>query len=534
MALLDQNGDYTETIALTRASENNTALARLKRYNLHFSLAMQDDLSQEHSKLREELERLELSNDERVNKYLLQMLIVFYEDGSLEENRVLLLDHAFIKSLISLMWDDIQIRLIPVMLNKKYNTDLMQSILAKGAYYRSYSTLIQLGLTEDIPSYFAKPEKLAQLNYIDSLTDKHKRELCLIFWSKGNLSIDELKDLVSATEKYPMLAATLVALDQNKTFIYVNKLRKIALDPCLHQRYSILHHFVKEFDKYALNKSSLAQLNVEELAELSCSLIILKQAEITSPKAYRMLLNKDNNAQLLRLFIPGLAEIDTIKHRNALINLLYLSIQNGVISTGKTLLRITDEPLAKAAEHLFTRFICVKQLQDLRCKDEHEIKGMLALAAQDGNENAARFRKIIMNVEAECKNVHERLRRSAHERDKVGQWQLADEEYRRTLYCLAYDGITKSGSNVDLRVKLQQAEKKILSIVDPEIRGLLHRSLVIIANLLITVLTLGLANEIKEKKTGNFWFFNQTTSGEKLRALDKDVIELIESPMRGI
>lgn len=520
MVLLSQTGDHADA----------TALARLERYNLHCSLAMQDDLSQEHSKLREELACINLSDDERVNKHLLQMLIVFYEDGILEENHGLLRDHAFIKSLISLMWDDSQIRLIPVMLKKNYNMDLIQSILSKSTYYRSCSTLVQLGLTEDIPFYFAKPEKLAQLNYIDSLTDKHKRELCLIFWSKGNLSIDELKELVSATEKYPMLAATLVALDQNKMFIYVNELRKIALNPRLHQRYSILHHFAEEFDKYALDKSALALWNAEELAELSCSLIILKHTEITSAKAYHMLLNKDNNGRLLRLFIPGLAEIDTIKHRNALINLLYLSIQNGVISTGKTLLRITDEPLAKAAQNLFTRFMCVKQLQDLRCKNESEIKEMLALTAQNGNEKAARFRKIILKVEAECKDVHERLRRSAHERDKVGKWQLADEEYRRTLYCLAYDSITQPEENIDLRAKLQQAEKKVLSIVDPGLRGMLHRSLVIIANILITVLTLGLANKIKERKTGNLWFFNQTTSGEKLRALDKDIIKLIELP----
>jgi hypothetical protein len=133
-----------------------------------------------------------------------------------------------------------------------------------------------------------------------------------------------------------------------------------------------------------------------------------------------------------------------------------------------------------------------------------------------------------MRVEEKCKDIHERLRKSSLDKDKVGSWQRADEKYRQTLYSIAYDGITKSG--VDLHIKMKSAEKEILSIVDPEIKSIIHKVLVVIANIIITALTLGFANDLKESATDNYWFFNQSPSGEVIRALNKEVLTAIDSP----
>ncbi|MCL5272351.1 MAG: hypothetical protein M1486_03405, partial [Gammaproteobacteria bacterium] len=78
--------------------------------------------------------------------------------------------------------------------------------------------------------------------------------------------------------------------------------------------------------------------------------------------------------------------------------------------------------------------------------------------------------------------------------------------------------------------KINQAEAKILNIVDPEIKSWFQKILIVIANILITTLTLGIANDIKERETRNYWFFNQTRSGEDLRALNQDVKTLIDCP----
>jgi hypothetical protein len=41
---------------------------------------------------------------------------------------------------------------------------------------------------------------------------------------------------------------------------------------------------------------------------------------------------------------------------------------------------------------------------------------------------------------------------------------------------------------------------------------------------------LGFANDLKESATDNYWFFNQSPSGEVIRALNKEVLTAIDSP----
>lgn len=56
---------------------------------------------------------------------------------------------------------------------------------------------------------------------------------------------------------------------------------------------------------------------------------------------------------------------------------------------------------------------------------------------------------------------------------------------------------------------MKSAEKEILSIVDPEIKSIIHKVLVVIANIIITALTLGFANDLKESATGNYGFLTK-------------------------
>ncbi|HAT8118255.1 TPA: hypothetical protein JA334_11225, partial [Legionella pneumophila] len=296
-----------------------------------------------------------------------------------------------------------------------------------------------------------------------------------------------------------------------------------ALDPKKHQQESILYHYSEQFKAYNLRKSDLSQLNLDDLDALGKSFKVLKEAGIANDYAYRLALKNNKTGQLLRLFLPGLAKIESLSHRKALIDLLYIGAQKGVVTQGKALLQIKDTNLLALARRLRERFICVQQMQDLGFKKE-----IIAFTGEENNVNSSRFRYVIMRVEEKCKDIHERLRKSSLDKDKVGNWQRADEKYRQTLYSIAYDGITKSG--VDLHIKMKSAEKEILSIVDPEIKSIIHKVLVVIANIIITALTLGFANDLKESATGNYWFFNQSPSGEVIRALNKEVLTAIDSP----
>ncbi|WP_233588621.1 hypothetical protein [Legionella sp. km535] len=501
----------------------NGVRERILAYNLFISPNMMRDLLHKKDGLQKELESVQLTDDYRLNKNLLQMIVVFYEEKSLKRNQDLLRDHEFIKDMGALMWDPQQIKLLPELRAKEYDLELVQLILSKEAYYRAFKVLLELGIAQDAPDLYNDPNKLEQLSYINSLTESDCRKLCLIFWAKGKLSLQELMEIVQATQQYPMLATTLVALDQSKRIISIKDLRKHVLNPLIHMQKSILHHFIDEFEQYGLNKSVLTKLSLEELHDLSSSFSVLKQAGITSSEEYSWVLKKNNQGQILRIFLPELSQIADIEQRKTLVNILYKGVQKGVVSQGKALLEITDKNLYSIALQLHKRFICVKQMQDLRFTNE-----VIALASEAESLNGLRFRNVIFQVEEQCKGVHERLRKSSTDRDKVSRWQRADEDYRRALYSIAFEGITQPGT--DITSKIKQAEKKVLDIVDPEMKSWLHKILVIIANIVITTLTLGVANDIKERNTGNYWFFNQTTSGEKLRTLDKEVQSLIECP----
>lgn len=516
----------TYIAGIERSPENiKTDIARdlIIKYTLHLSPALLIDFLSKDSGLRQVLESIKLCDDEQVNKNILQMALVFYKDRTVEQHRDFLQRYDFIRDMRALMWDEVQIRVLPILSTKPYSLDFIQSILVKPAYYRSYALLASLGITQHFPEYFANSEKQNQLSFIDALTDEHCKKLCLIFWGKENLTLNELQEIVAATKTYPMLAATLVDLDQTKTIISVKELRKLALRPQIHLPKSIAYHYSEEFSAYRLNKSDLKQLGIKELIELSHSLDVLKNAGVTRGDAYKLVLKNNNQGQILRIFLPDLALVEHMDHRNELINLLYKGVQKGIPTQGKAVLEIKDKELLPLAQDLYKRYICVNQMQDLHFNNE-----IIALAAQNRSAQANRFRQIILRVEAQCKGIHERLLKSSSDRDKVGKWQRADEEYRKTIYSIAYDGITQPG--VDLTARIQAAEAKILNIVDPEIKSWLQKTLIIIANILITAFTLGFANDLNERNTGNYWFFTQTKSGEELRSLDKEVQSLIENP----
>ena len=155
---------------------------------------------------------------------------------------------------------------------------------------------------------------------------------------------------------------------------------------------------------------------------------------------------------------------------------------------------------------------------------------IIAFAADEENPKASRFRQVILDVEEQCEAVHEKLS-SANDKDK-DKWQVAGPEYRKTMYDITYNGLKASQTDenvLDVKNKINKAEANILAIVDPEVTSWLRRILVVIANIVITGLTLGIANDYKLKRTGNYWFFNQTEFGEKFRGLDKKVIELVNN-----
>ncbi|BCA97153.1 hypothetical protein TUM19329_35140 [Legionella antarctica] len=123
----------------------NPILDLLAEYKIILSAAMLNDCLSEHGGLRKEIENTLLSDDARINRSILQMVVLFYEEQVLNENRVFLQKNVFAKTMNGALWNSEQVQLIPFMLREHYDEKLLQLILAEETYYSSIQMLVKLG-----------------------------------------------------------------------------------------------------------------------------------------------------------------------------------------------------------------------------------------------------------------------------------------------------------------------------------------------------------------------------------------------------
>jgi hypothetical protein len=489
----------------------------INQHHMLLSSKMLLDCISDASGLRKEVDSLVWTEHPELNKCLLNMTIDFYEKGILEPYRAVLQEQLFNKTYEnSICWNQEQIKLVPFLISNAYSPELLQLILSKRAYYNALSDLDELGFTEDAPDFFTKPNKLKELEYLDVIQSKSLKKLTLIFWIKGQLTNAEYQQIIDEAPEYPLMADTLIALDKTGE-ISIPDLKALAINPQQHSQQSIIHHFSKAFP---VNKGILNKLDTGELKRLNQAFLVLKHKKNVTEFLYDVVARDNKQGQLLRLFLPSFSSVIKQEHLNVLIDLLYLGVQSGPILQGEAVSAIKDENLHELAVNLHERFICARQMQRLNFLDE-----MISFAADPVDPRSSRLRRIILNVEAQCKEIHQDLSGFyANKKQKEG-WECVEQEYRKTLYAIAYDAI--KDPSFDFKPVLAKQHNKLVNIVDPEIKSWLYQALIIIANVFITALSLGIANEIKFKKTGNYWFFNQTRPGERLSALEKDFTDCV-------
>lgn len=539
----DEAGLLSSPLALTALNlpqlfAVNRALDLITDYNLKLSAPMLYECLAVPDGVRKEIEALVLTGDELVNRCLLMSTLSFYEAGILDANRTFLQDQVLRKTLEQgYLWHEEQLSLVPFLIKKRYKADLFQLVLSNEAYYRAVSALVRLGLSQDIPSYFTDPDKLKELDYINRIADANTRDLCYTLWVKGQLTFNTYQEIINAAQRYPLMASTLLALDKEGVVSFQD-LIDLALNPDEHLKKSFFYHFslyfrpnesilekmdeaIKHFGHYfRLDESALEKLNTVELVRLNNACTVLKNTGYTDPNAYALVVKNNAPGALFRLFLPQLSTVVDENQQRILIELLYVGIDKGIVSQGKMAQEIEDPVLQKKAVSLHERFICVKQMQRLNFKND-----LITLVAEPDHEGAAKLRHIILNVEAQCKKIDERLQGSQQDRAKLIAWQSMEIDYKKRLYDLAYKAILYPGS--EFKAELEQIQNKVLKEIDPELKSMVHRTLIIIANIIISILTIGIANRIKNNATGNPWFFTQTASGEDLRAVDDDFCKTI-------
>lgn len=468
----------------------------------------------------EVLKDLNFTDNILINKALLSMIDVYYEAKTLKENQNLLEDINYIKCFCSFMWNKEQILLLSFFYSNHYDHQFIYSVLSYDYYVSTVYQLMNMGLMQDVPKLFQNSDKLKQLKYIYGLTEVDTIKLCLIFWVKGALSLDDYQSVVSATAIYPLMAATLNELDKKK-FVSVDVLKQLALNPFCHLRKSIKHHFFSAPNEQFFIDAYFSGLDKSHEAELkatSQALTVLKNSGITEPVAYRAVINNKPSAKVLRIFLPQLADLNNVDKRKILIRTLYPS------STFSSDTQIENRPFQDEINTLHKRFLCVNHLQALDFS--HEI---LKWVAEENNEKAKNFRQIVSRVEAHEDVINSHLSGSKSSRLMYQKWEEKKLPYRKELYMIAYEALMNVKDNAhvvldEAKQKIREAEKNILNIMAPPKKSALHQALIIMTNLLITLLTLGIANLVKLHKTHNPWFFTQSKLSDELHALTNDLI----------
>jgi len=336
------------------------------------------------------------------------------------------------------------------------------------------------------------------------------RKICLVFWAKSDLTDLKLVNLAGSLAENPLLASTLLTLSQSNT-ISTENLYKLALDPKQHRPETLRHHFGS-----LIGFENPLPLEDGELDDLTSSLTLLSDLKITNQSYFQSAATTNESGHLFRLLLPALATLNDRGEQLKLVHLLYKGIYEGEMRQGKIISEIKDPDFLALAIGLRDRFLCAHQMQALKMSKE-----IIAFTAEINDPKAIAFRHIIFRVENECKAVQERVAKKRNNKKMIKDWQEVDKKYRMELYKIAFDGLTNQ--TVDIATRLNTIEKEVLATIDPKINSIVCKSLIIIANIIITALTLGLANEVKRRATGNYWFFNQTTNGEKLRALDEEL-----------
>lgn len=399
--------------------------------------------------------------------------------------------------------------LYPLSQHRLPDAGFNQLLVSNLAYADAYFILQKLGLDKEMPSLLANTNKRIDLQFIHGLTDTSCKKLCLIFWVKHHLTIDKLKELVTAAEKYPHLFETLLHLHQETS---LDNLVALALNPQKHLPKTIKRLFAAEFKQYAMEKP---ELKVNELEALHRALDVLKHCSVAEKDTlFQMVVKNNHQGKLFRIFLLQLSAETDDAIQNELITFLHTGIEKGPITQASILKDLAKDTSGLKAAALHQRYICTKHILELELSDE-----IVAFAAEKENILAQRFRSIIMAVEAQCDLICERLASATEARTA---WSNIDKNYRKALYKIAYNGLTTPSYDYENQIK--EEDSKVLAVVDPELESALQQSLIILANILITALSVGLANLIKGHKTGNYWFFSQTKSGEEVRLLQQQVV----------
>ncbi len=491
----------------------NKALDLLQKYQLKIPFALLKECLEKENALRKKIEQFALTKYEAVNKSQLAMILEFYAQGVLDTHADFIKNTLFPK--VTDGWDDAYIKVLGTLMKRKISETIIQNVSAEKPYYTAVYWLEKLGLMQDFAELFDKPAKRDLLLFIDSIKEVSLKKLCLLFWVKDNLTQEEYKRLVHTIEDNPLFAKTLLEREALGT-LPAAEFKKMAFNRIEVQKLVTEYQFKGDFG--IVTDKILSDYDEPQLEAIRQSMKTLHKTENKYGARHQAALSFGVNGRKLRIFLPELLEISDASTQKTLVNILYFGIEKGLLTQSNEVKKLRDPQPVSAAKNLHERFVCVTHLLNLDFDNKY-----IELAAMK-TEKAERFREAILKIHEKLEVVRVKMRASVSDKD-YKNFERAEKEYKKNMYDIVFNGLTIE--EFDYKNPIACAENALLKHVDPENRSWLQYALIIIANIVISALTVGVANWIKKSNTGNYWFFTQTPSGEKLRDLDKTICHLI-------
>lgn len=159
-------------------------------------------------------------------------------------------------------------------------------------------------------------------------------------------------------------------------------------------------------------------------------------------------------------------------------------------------------------------------LQELKCSDK------ILKFVTHSSTNGQRFRRIIDQVEAETASIEQHLFAASNNQHKLAAFKSIKESYRKELYEIAYNRLNSQTNLEEFKSELTAAQSKISGTVNIDRHPYLRKFAMILANIVFTSCSLGIANLVHHQKTGNFFFFSKPKSAESIDKLHKDIVKL--------
>ncbi|MFT4059345.1 MAG: hypothetical protein QM652_07335 [Legionella sp.] len=498
----------------------NPALDLLIKHNCSSFLSLNGiaDLLTESSVLADEIDKILPSEDQRLYRNLLRMTVAYFENNTLKENRNLLADREFLSQFSDLA-DKEQVHVVAFLYrnHQQYPKEVIHLILLEPRYFKAVNCLVQMGFAQDVCELLTVRHKQDELEYIDSISNEDAKRLCLVFWIKGKLTIEGYKKIVAETKKYPFMASTLVALDkENLVERWIDGLAELALSPQKHLPESIKYHFDVS-DKLKHRSESELMTALKALDTLKCS---------DMQKYFHLVLAQEDAGNALRLFLPQIAEIKDTACRQALIEIF--AVNCNIASMERAIARINNLQWRALANDLKQRYMCGHYLRVLGFNDE-----MVTWTVQEKSLRTARFRKIIMKVEEQYNLITDIVSEKTSYRQIQSSWEDKKADYRRELYNIVYKILSspntfEKASLAKVKKDIEAHKQNILKEINPPSDSILHAVLVGLANIVISILTLFIANIYNLRETGDFLFFNKNTPATKVCILANQVITELE------